>query len=356
MSKKSINQNSQQERESKESLLNYKHFEDFTEDELLFPISHTFSEFLWEQEAKGNAQATIDYYKRFFVKFKKFIVEFIQSNVEELPTASLVKLKLQGLFVVYLKNSNVNQQTINNYLRAFRSYGNFCQNEGYIQGFKCSIREVEPEIKDVYEDSEIDKLRIKPSRENYEQYRNYNIVSILCATGARCNTILNIKVTDVDLKAGTITFNTTKAHKPIEIPLDRKALKDIREYIMYSKALYEKNGCNYIYLFSNRFGEQLTRGGLSKAIAYYNKSKGVTKTSIHLFRHTFAKKWITSGGDIFTLQKILTHSELDMVKRYLNLYGKDLTNAVNKHSILAQTRTKSGETIRTAYSNNLKSA
>ncbi|MDE7324618.1 MAG: site-specific integrase [Lachnospiraceae bacterium] len=55
-------------------------------------------------------------------------------------------------------------------------------------------------------------------------------------------------------------------------------------------------------------------------LAAYNRSKGVGKTSAHLYRHTFAKKSILNGGDIFRLQKILRHSDLSVVKEYVQMY------------------------------------
>lgn len=53
-------------------------------------------------------------------------------------------------------------------------------------------------------------------------------------------------------------------------------------------------------------------------------SRNVNKTSCHLFRHTFAKNWILAGGDIFRLQKILGHYDLEMTKEYLAMFGQDL--------------------------------
>ena len=79
----------------------------------------------------------------------------------------------------------------------------------------------------------------------------------------------------------------------------------------------------------------MSRACLTKNIIQYNRSRGVEKTSIHLFRHTFAKNWITSGGDIITLARVLTHSELEMVKRYSNLYNTDVKAAVVEHAITA---------------------
>jgi integrase/recombinase XerD len=63
---------------------------------------------------------------------------------------------------------------------------------------------------------------------------------------------------------------------------------------------------------------------LKLAIGKYNQKRGVNKTSVHLFRHTFAKNWITNGGDIFRLQKILGHSSIEMVKEYVEMFSDDL--------------------------------
>lgn len=57
----------------------------------------------------------------------------------------------------------------------------------------------------------------------------------------------------------------------------------------------------------------------------YNKARGVTKTSAHLLRHTFAKLYIMNGGDLVRLQRLLGHSTLEMSRHYVNLYGPDLS-------------------------------
>lgn len=319
-------------------------YQEFTQKDYEFTIEDAFITFMMYQREKGSAKATLDYYNRFYKKFSSFVD--MMGGVKETPISVLTTMNgIQGLFMASL--GDVNIQTTNNYLRAYRSFGNYCEEQGYIEGFECRIKEVEPSVKNVYTEEEIKRLLVKPDKDNYEEYRNFVIINLLLSSGARSNTILNIKINDVNIEEGTVIFNTTKANKTAVIPIEKKALRIIKEYICYW-GYASKEG----YLFFNRYGEQLTRGGLCKAIAGYNKSRKVDKTSIHLFRHTFAKRWITSGGDIFTLQKILTHSELDMVKKYLNLYSGDLVSAVNKHSVMAQTRTRSGETIKTFYRNN----
>ena len=325
----------------KKQRLENRLIEDFTNEELNYSIEFCWSDFIWQRKTKGSAEATIDYYNRFYKKFCSFLSEVLGTTPKEQPIATLTKMnEIQHLFVKSM--GDVNIQTVNNYLRAYRSFGNFCEKQGYIDGFNCPIKEVEPSIKQVYTDNEIKKLLVKPNIENHSEFRNYVIINLILSTGARCNTIINIKMEDVDLEERIIIFNTTKAHKTTRIPLNITMTRILREYINYWGD-YSQDG----YLFFNEFGEQLTRSGLGTSIKRYNRKRGVEKTSLHLFRHTFAKKWLQNGGDIFTLQKVLTHSELTMVKRYANIYDSDLISAVNEHCALNQIKAVKGQRITT---------
>ena len=78
------------------------------------------------------------------------------------------------------------------------------------------------------------------------------------------------------------------------------------------------------FLFCNSYGQRLDENSCKHTINSYNKRRGVCKTSLHLFRHTFAKNWILNGGDIFRLQKILGHSSIETVREYVNMFSNDL--------------------------------
>ena len=76
----------------------------------------------------------------------------------------------------------------------------------------------------------------------------------------------------------------------------------------------------------------------------FGRRRGVQKTSIHLFRHTFARKYlIDCGGDAFTLQKLLGHSTLAMTKHYCAIYDADLTKNYDNFSPLAQMKAGSAK-------------
>lgn len=82
--------------------------------------------------AKSNSKATIDSYLRFHKKYIAWI--------EEAPVELLSSDTTQFSFIIYLKAHGAkSQQTVNHYLRSMRVWGNWCEDKGYIKGFKCPI-------------------------------------------------------------------------------------------------------------------------------------------------------------------------------------------------------------------------
>ncbi len=60
-------------------------------------------------------------------------------------------------------------------------------------------------------------------------------------------------------------------------------------------------------------------------------------TSLHKFRHTFARKYlIDCGGNAFTLQKLLGHSTLEMTKHYCAIFNADILKGFDNISPLEQ--------------------
>ena len=77
----------------------------------------------------------------------------------------------------------------------------------------------EKKIKEVYTDDELKLLLIKPKINicEFTEYRNWVIVNYLLSTGNRRNTLINIKIADVDFEGGFIKLSTTKNKKQQDI-------------------------------------------------------------------------------------------------------------------------------------------
>lgn len=338
-------------------------------DKLSTPMWKLESFFINEQEARRNSEYTIKHYQRTFKKLYQFLAYETANKAEDLkamyesdevpegkdpleyfgqrlPMSALEINDIQKLFGEYLEEEGVNEQTILSYFRDFKAIMYYAMDNGWIASYRIVVKNKEPDVKQVYSEAELRRLQVKPDIDNFVEYRNWVIIKYLLATGNRVQTIINLKVKDIDLEEGYANINTQKNKTTTRIGLVKQIVTVLDEYISSYRS--DENGypLEDEYLFCNRFGEQLTAGGLQTAIAEYNHKRGVQKTSIHLFRHTFSKKWITSGGDIASLQKMLGQSSIAVVQRYANLYSSDIKSKAQEHAVLANTRINSGETLK----------
>ena len=64
-------------------------------------------------------------------------------------------------------------------------------------------------------------------------------------------------------------------------------------------------------------------------MAYYGRKARLSgvRCSPHTLRHTAAVKFLRNGGDVFSLQRMLGHTSLEMTRRYCELADMDVKRA-----------------------------
>ena len=278
-------------------------------------LQSVFDKFIAFKKIKNLSPESLDYYEECF----RFFTEYYPADQ---PCADITKDVCLD-YVRHLQETRpgLKDVTINTYLRAVRAILYYAMEQGYLPRFKLELIKADKEIKETYSDEELTRLLKKPDIKKcgFTEYRNWVLVNYLLATGNRLLTVMNIRIGDISFGDSAIVLTKTKNRRQQIIPLSQTMLRILQEYLVYRKGKPDD------FLFCNQFGKQFSKGGLQTTVLKYNHSRGVEKTSIHLFRHTFAKKWILAGGDIFRLQKLLGHSSLEVVKEYVNMFGTDLT-------------------------------
>ena len=85
-------------------------------------------------------------------------------------------------------------------------------------------------------------------------------------------------------------------------------------------------------LFLVKYERPMNKNALRLVINHLGEKAGVKKCHPHRFRHTFSITYLRSGGDVFTLQALLGHSTLDMVKHYARITEIDVAPAHKRAS------------------------
>lgn len=276
-------------------------------------ISELLERFLIKCKVKNLTEKSIDSYK---VKCKWFI-EYVGSDTE---ASSITQKSVDDYILYQMENGRASAISINSYLRSVRALLYYGMDLGYIDRFKVHMLKAEKKLKETYTDEELKILLKKPNVKkcSFAEFKVWALENYLLATGNRISTAVNVKIGDLHFEERIIVLRKTKNRQQQIIPMSEALERVLREYLAY------RGGSPDDYLFCNYRGEQSCTGTYQKLVKVYNRSRGVMKTGCHLFRHTFAKKWILAGGDGFRLQRLLGHSDMTVTKEYLSLFGSDL--------------------------------
>lgn len=230
------------------------------------------------------------------------------------------------------KKAKVSENTVNTYMRAWRAFFNFLADENYIpdnpfNGIK--LLRVEKRVIETFSKEQIRQLLAAHELTTFTGYRNYVLISLLLETGARISEAEGIRVTDINWRERLITLNG-KGRKQRQVPFQARLERHLREYTKIRGVL------DHDFLLVNIDNEPWKMRSMQEMISDSGIRVGIrgVRCSAHTFRHTFARMYIVNGGDIFSLQKILGHTTLDMVRNYVNLWNTDVARAHAKFSPL----------------------
>lgn len=283
----------------------------------------TWQEYIRRITLENYSQDTIDNKIKHFRLFMEMMPNDILINE--------VKQTHADNFIL-AKKKTCKAISINSYIRVYRAFFNWAYKEGYMDHqivFK-ALKE-QNKVPKSYQPSDIDKALKKPNLRTctFNEYRNWVIVNFVLATGARRTTIVEIQIGDLNLEESCIEFNTTKNNQPLVMPLSTSLKKILVEYLSY------RNGDASDPLFCLDTGAPMTKDYLTNEIAKYNKSRGLTKTSLHAYRHTFSKTAIMDCNmNAFQLQKMLGHANIKTTENYVKMFDTEILNNVDEHNPL----------------------
>jgi len=278
-----------------------------------YTLSESFDHFIRKCKVKNLSEKSIKSYQQKVNQFFDFFGE--ERKISEVDVAAI-----ENFILCMKKRKSCGDIAINSVLRSVRAWLYFCMDNEYIPRFKIQLVKCETPVKKTYTDSELIMLLRKPDTRNcaFGEFRSWAIINFLLGTGVRVSTAVNVRISDVNFQDGTILLRQVKNRRQQIIPLGKQLASVLEEYLTI------RGGEPSDYLFCDEYGQQSTVKAQQVAVRKYNLKRGVDTTSLHSFRHTFAKNWVLSGGDVFRLQKIMGHSDLSVTRQYVAMFGGDL--------------------------------
>lgn len=296
-------------------------------------IKDAYAFFVVEKKAENLSQSTLDTYD---IHIKNFMDTMEISNF----SCALLN-ENNAMYLDWVEDLQTEQGkkdvTIASYCRSVRAFLYWLQDNSYIDPFSVKIPKYQKTIKQCYSADELSTLLKKPAKTCSEvQYQTWVFINLICATGLRLSSALNLKVRDINIKEKALYVQQTKNNKAQILFLNDNMLTILKKYV----ALFDLETDDFLFCTAEK--TQLAKRTIQDNVATYNRKLGIEKTSIHLFRHTYAKNYYQQTKDIYSLCQVLNHSSIAVTENYLRDLGLTLANATayNPQALFVQSAKK----------------
>jgi site-specific recombinase XerD len=292
--------------------------------------------FLLTKQTEGKSPKTVEYYQGNLNRFLwyseqqgwpddiRLLTEWHIREFLGYVTTETHRWGLQGNGSE-TSNRKASHSTIHHYFVSLSCFLNWVVQEGFLRDnpmARIKVAKQKPKVITPYTKEEIKKL-LAVCDYDYDHNakflasRNRAIILVLLDTGVRLSELIGMKLSDINNETGYIKV-LGKGDKERVVRIGKTTQKALWRYLVYRP----QNGRQDLWLSEE--GKLLYDSGVQSLIKRLKQRAGVSGDgSIHRFRHTFALNFLRADRNVFNLQYLLGHSDLDMVRRYTSALGME---------------------------------
>lgn len=306
--------------------------------------------FLFTLKADGYSPATVDLYRIMLTTLAGFLND---REVAKITPADLTR------YFAYLRsdytprrqgsnNAPLSGSTLQNHWKAIRRFFRWAEEDLGLQTRPDSRLKLPPnnpraimplaeeEVRALVVSAEYTRQAMTDGRRVFKMKRptaerDTALIVLMLDTGIRSGEAGRLNVKDVNLDTGEIYItpygSSQRKTKSRSIPIGKSTRRLLWRYLSTQQEQSQDDP-----LFLTTAGRRMNNSAIRLLLKDLGDKVGIKSCHPHRLRHTFAVEYLRNDGDIFTLQMILGHSSLDMVRHYLQLVKTDAKNAHRRAS------------------------
>lgn len=273
---------------------------------------------------EGKPETTCRWYREILAKFLEWagdicLDEFTLEKVRGYLGFLKDRPRYAGHPTTPSNGETVSAYTFRHHAVVLRVFGRWLRDEGYTAEHRLErlkTPKVPETVVEVLNPEEVKRVLESESPSTGNGIRNHAMLVLALDTGMRLSEITTLERRNLDLDQGILkAFG--KGSKERMVPFGYTATKSMQRYLLHFRPQPALPQYDYVFLQQN--GWPLTKNAMSMVAKRVAGKTGIARFHWHLLRHTFAVNYLVNGGDAFSLQRILGHTTLEMVRRYMHL-------------------------------------
>ncbi|WP_338452330.1 tyrosine-type recombinase/integrase [Niallia oryzisoli] len=307
-----------------------------------YTIDEALDVFIQSKEAEGLRPRSIENYR----EHTRHLMRYIDRDpfcIDEL-TSKLIREYISYLSkdrIAYEEFGNrareskgLSPYTINLRLRSLKTMCAFWYEEGMLSSNPAEkVKKVKSdEVDEVpgLTDIEVERILNYYDERQFAQWRDKTLCLLLLDTGLRIEEAVSLTIDRINLRYCEINVppNKAKNRKGREVPVSREVAKRLIKLQDESRLYFGE--CDEVFM--NAYGDPYTAEAFRRRLNRMKKDLDIPRLHPHMFRHTFCRNYILNGGDLFTLQKIVDHADINTTRKYIQMDEEHIRQQHNKYS------------------------
>jgi len=246
--------------------------------------------------------------------------------------------KVRAFFFEGRTGRNWSAETFRTYLKTLSVFFKWCMREGLrtdnpIRGLEVPRvpRSLPAKLTKQSAQRLLEVAHNYPYPTRFLRMRNHAILATFLYCGLRKKELLHLQLADVDVASLSLFVRQGKGAKDRIVPLSQSLAHILRTY-MEERQRLGRTCPEFFASSTNNMG--VSDSGLRRLIAEIRDASGI-RFSAHRLRHTFATLMLEGGCDIYSLSRMLGHSDISTTTIYLSASAEHLRAQMVKHPLNA---------------------
>lgn len=276
-------------------------------------------EWLLDCKIRCFSNRTVKSYRNNMERFFRWCSE------QGIETIEGVNVSIIKQFILNLQTSGCKGTYINSLIKTLRAFFVYVSDEYEIFNPMIKIRwcrEQQPIIT-AFSDDEVKAMLSLYNNKDFVSVRNKSILTVLFGTGLRCSELCNLMSCNIH---DNFIQLVGKGGKERIVPIDAVLEKQLIKYKQKKEQYFKDKKIHSDTLFLSRTGRKLTNSAVEHMLSLAGEAAEIReciRCSPHTCRHWYAQAQLKNGCDIYTLSKLLGHSNIKITQTYLNSMSDD---------------------------------
>jgi len=260
------------------------------------------------------------------------LISFVEEYYPGLSPEAIRLVQLRK-FVEWMNDNGVSPRTQARTISGVKSFYKYLLIEEVIENDPTTLLEspkIGRKLPEVLTDDEINRLIDSVDLAKPEGLRNRAILETLYSCGLRVSELVNLRLSNLHFEQEFLKI-AGKGEKERLVPISKRAIEDIKKYMVGYRRKLKIDKLSENILFLNRRGRKLSRVMIFTIIKNLAQKIKLEKSiSPHTFRHSFASALVKGGADLRAVQEMLGHESILTTEIYTHLDKEFLKETVNK--------------------------